>query len=38
MILLCHNMVEREQFARGIGMGVYQAIAEFHALGTRLGR
>lgn len=35
MVLLCHNMVEREQFARGVGMSVYQAIAQFHALSTR---
>lgn len=35
MVLLCHNMVEREQFARGIGMSVYQAIAQFHALSAR---
>lgn len=36
MVFLCHNMVEREQFARGIGMSVYGAIAEFHAHATRL--
>lgn len=36
MVFLCHNMVEREQFARGIGMSVYQAIAQFHELGTRM--
>jgi CubicO group peptidase (beta-lactamase class C family) len=35
MVFLCHNMVEREQFARGIGMSVYEAIARFHALGSR---
>jgi CubicO group peptidase (beta-lactamase class C family) len=33
MIFLCHNLVEREQFRQGVGMGVYRAIAEFHALG-----
>jgi CubicO group peptidase (beta-lactamase class C family) len=32
MVFLCHNMLEREQFARGIGLGVYEAIAQFHAL------
>jgi CubicO group peptidase (beta-lactamase class C family) len=31
MVFLCHNMVERHQFARGIGMSVYEAIAQFHA-------
>jgi CubicO group peptidase (beta-lactamase class C family) len=38
MVFLCHNMVERDQFARGIGMSVYAAIADFHALGARLQR
>jgi CubicO group peptidase (beta-lactamase class C family) len=36
MVFLCHNMVERQQFASGIGMSVYQAIAEFHAHASRL--
>lgn len=35
MIFLCHNLVEREQFRRGVGMAVYQAIAEFHTLGSK---
>lgn len=36
MVFLCHNMVEREQFGRGVGMGVYEAIAQFHAHASRL--
>ena len=31
LIFLAHNMVELDQFARGIGMSVYDAIAQFHA-------
>jgi CubicO group peptidase (beta-lactamase class C family) len=31
LIFLTHNIVERDQFARGIGFGVYEAIARFHA-------
>jgi CubicO group peptidase (beta-lactamase class C family) len=38
MVFLCHNMVERAQFARGIGMSVYEAIAQFHAHASRLVR
>jgi CubicO group peptidase (beta-lactamase class C family) len=34
LILLTHNMVELHQMAAGIGLGVWEAIAEFHALGT----
>jgi CubicO group peptidase (beta-lactamase class C family) len=36
MVFLCHNMVERQQFARGIGMAVYEAIAQFHAHASRI--
>ncbi len=38
MVFLCHNMLDRQQFARGIGMSVYEAISQFHALGTELVR
>lgn len=34
-IFLSHNLIERDQFERGIGMGVYRAIREFHALSSR---
>lgn len=32
LLFLTHNMIERDQFARGIGFGVYGAITRFHAL------
>jgi CubicO group peptidase (beta-lactamase class C family) len=32
LIFLAHNMVELEQMARGIGLGVWSAIATFHRL------
>lgn len=35
MIFLAHNIVERAQFARGIGFGVYGAITEFQRLAAR---
>lgn len=35
-IFLTHNMLERDQFERGIGLGVYGAIREFHALTSKL--
>jgi CubicO group peptidase (beta-lactamase class C family) len=35
-IFLSHNMVELSQMARGIGLGVWQAIAEFHAIAHRV--
>jgi CubicO group peptidase (beta-lactamase class C family) len=35
LIFLTHNMLERDQFERGIGLGVYQAISEFHALAAK---
>jgi CubicO group peptidase (beta-lactamase class C family) len=34
LIFLTHNMVELHQMAAGIGLGVWEAIVEFHALGT----
>ena len=34
MIFLAHNMVERDQFEKGIGLGVYGAITQFHKLGS----
>jgi CubicO group peptidase (beta-lactamase class C family) len=35
MIFLAHNMVERDQFEKGIGFGVYGAITQFYKLGSR---
>ncbi len=35
LIFLAHNMVERDQFAEGIGFGVYDAITRFEALARR---
>jgi CubicO group peptidase (beta-lactamase class C family) len=34
MIFLAHNMVERDQFEKGIGFGVYGAITKFYKLGS----
>jgi CubicO group peptidase (beta-lactamase class C family) len=34
MIFLAHNMVERDQFEKGIGFGVYGAITQFYKLGS----
>jgi CubicO group peptidase (beta-lactamase class C family) len=34
MIFLAHNMVERDQFEKGIGFGVYRAITQFYKLGS----
>jgi CubicO group peptidase (beta-lactamase class C family) len=34
MIFLTHNMVEREQYEKGIGFGVYGAITRFQALAS----
>lgn len=34
MIFLAHNIFELEQLAQGIGLGVYGAITEFHALAS----
>ena len=36
MIFLVHNVMELEQMAMGIGLGVYGAITEFHGLATAL--
>jgi CubicO group peptidase (beta-lactamase class C family) len=35
MIFLAHNMLERDQFEKGIGLGVYGAITQFYKLGSR---
>lgn len=37
MIFLAHNMVQREQLARGVGLGVWGAIGDFQSIGSRLG-
>jgi CubicO group peptidase (beta-lactamase class C family) len=34
LIFLTHNMLELSQMARGIGLGVWSAIASFHAIAT----
>jgi CubicO group peptidase (beta-lactamase class C family) len=34
LIFLSHNMVELRQMARGIGLGVWGAIADFHEIAT----
>jgi len=34
LIFLAHNMLELHQMARGIGLGVWSAIARFHELAT----
>lgn len=36
LILLAHNIVEMDQFAQGIGFGIYEAIAKFQALASAL--
>jgi CubicO group peptidase (beta-lactamase class C family) len=38
LIFLAHNMLELEQFANGIGLGVFAAINEFQALAFRSGQ
>ena len=35
LIFLAHNMLELRQMARGIGLGAWSAIADFHAVVTR---
>jgi CubicO group peptidase (beta-lactamase class C family) len=35
LIFLAHNMAELPQMARGIGLGVWSAIASFHEIATR---
>lgn len=34
LIFLTHNMLELQQMARGIGLGAWSAIAEFHSLAS----
>ena len=36
MIFLAHNMVQLDQLANGVGLGVWSAIAEFQSIGSRL--
>jgi CubicO group peptidase (beta-lactamase class C family) len=36
LIFLAHNMLELPQMARGIGLGVWSAIASFHGLATAM--
>jgi CubicO group peptidase (beta-lactamase class C family) len=38
LIFLAHNMVELEQLANGVGVGVYGAIMQFQALASASGR
>ncbi len=38
LIFLAHNMVELDQLAKGIGLGAYSAITQFHALASALPR
>ena len=38
LIFLAHNMVELHQMARGIGLGVWSAIATFHEMASALDR
>jgi CubicO group peptidase (beta-lactamase class C family) len=35
MIFMAHNMLELDQMSRGIGLGVWGAIGEFHQLASR---
>jgi CubicO group peptidase (beta-lactamase class C family) len=37
LIFLAHNMLELQQMARGIGLGVWSAIASFHEIATSPG-
>jgi CubicO group peptidase (beta-lactamase class C family) len=34
LIFLTHNMLELQQMMRGVGLGVWEAIVEFHGLAT----
>jgi CubicO group peptidase (beta-lactamase class C family) len=34
MVFLAHNMFELDQISRGVGLGVYSAITDFHALAS----
>ena len=36
LIFLAHNMVELDQLSQGIGLGVYEAITQFHDLASRI--
>jgi CubicO group peptidase (beta-lactamase class C family) len=36
MVFLAHNTFELEQLAQGVGLGVYAAIEQFHALASAL--
>jgi CubicO group peptidase (beta-lactamase class C family) len=36
LIFLSHNMLELQQMARGIGLGMWSAIASFHRIATTL--
>jgi hypothetical protein len=36
-LFLTHHMVELRQLMQGIGLGVWSAISDFHALATELG-
>jgi CubicO group peptidase (beta-lactamase class C family) len=38
MVFLAHNALDPEKLERGIGLGVYDAISQFHALETRAHR
>ena len=35
MVFLAHNSFELEQLAMGVGLGVYAAITDFHALAVK---
>ena len=35
LVFLAHNMVELHQLSRGIGLGAWSAIADFHGLATK---
>jgi hypothetical protein len=36
MVFLAHNRFEVDQLAKGIGLGIYGAIVEFHALASAM--
>jgi CubicO group peptidase (beta-lactamase class C family) len=38
LVFLSHNMVELDQLAAGVGLGVFTAIAQFQALASRHSR
>jgi hypothetical protein len=38
LIFLAHNMVELNQFAQGIGFGVFDAILRFQSVASSLPR